>query len=198
MVLLCQVLFPFTIFDFISCPPLLFFLFVIPAAPHYFPLLSLRNPCFCSVFLSPLPCFHLFPMLLFVLFPITLLSPCSPCCSALFPFTCLSLHTPCGCQVFFSSFLIFFLLSLLLLCLLDPLYSSFSYYPCCCFVFLIPFTFLSICIPCCSALCPFTLLFSYSMLLLCLLVPLLFFLLLSPAAALSCSPLLLFFLCSPC
>ena len=53
-----------------------------------------------------------------------------------------------------SPFPIFFLLSLLMPCLHDP------------------FTLLSHCVTCCTALCPFTLLFSYSMVLLCLLVPL--------------------------
>ena len=92
-----------------------------------------------------------------------------------------------------SPFPIFFLLSLLMPCLHDP------------------FTLLSHCVTCCTALCPFTLLFSYSMVLLCLLVPLYsslsyYPLLLSivsftfislrihAAALSSCSPLLCFLL----
>ena len=84
-----------------------------------------------------------------------LLSLWVPCCWYFFPFTFLYLVTPAAALVF-SPLVFFLFLYSLLLCLV-PHYSSFSYYPCCCSVFLFPFTFLSLHIPCCSALFPFTL-----------------------------------------
>ena len=92
-------------------------------------------PC-CSVFLFPLLFFILFPLLLHcLLVPFTLLSFCIPCCSALFPFTFLTLNIQCCCFVLYHFTLLFLILYLV------PLYSSFSYYPCCCSVFLFPLLF---------------------------------------------------------
>ena len=117
-------------------------------------------------FLVPLYCsFSYYPLLLLCLVPFTLLyhiTPASallslwvPCCWYFFPFTFLYLVTPAAALVF-SPLVFFLFLYSLLLCLV-PHYSSFSYYPCCFSVFLFPFTFLSLHIPCCSTLFPFTL-----------------------------------------
>ena len=155
---------PFTLLNLITpaadlstCSPLLFFLFVFPAALPYspflffilLPLLLLRllvpfyssfycYPCCCSIFLSP-------PYSSFSYYP---------CCYSvfLFRFTLLYLITLlliCHLVPFYSFFSLYFLL----LCLI-PLYSALSYYPCCCSVFLFPFTLLSLCIPCCLAFFP--------------------------------------------
>ena len=115
------------------------------------------NSCCCSVFLSPLLFFILLALLLLcLLVPLYPLSLCIPCCSALFPFTLLQIITPAAALSACSPILFSKLLPLLLHCLLVPLYSSLSYYPYGGSV-LFPFTFLSLCIPCCLALFPFTL-----------------------------------------
>ena len=65
--------------------------------------------------------------------------PC--CCSVfLFPFTPLSLITPAAALSSCSPLLLFYLITPAAALSSCSLYSSFSYYPCCCSVFLFPFT----------------------------------------------------------
>ena len=140
-------------------------------------------------------------MFLYLITSASTLSSCS-----LFLQSSVSYYPRC-CSYFLFPLLFLILLPLLLLCLLVPLnstyslcslllclvslYYSWSYYPCCCSVFLFSFSPLDLITPAaslsiCSPLLFFILL---SLLLLCLLVPF-FFTLLSliiPAAALSCS-----------
>ena len=109
-------------------------------------------------------------LLLWLLVPFTLLFLCAPCCFALF-----SSNYPSTALLTCSLLLLFlFVLPAALPCFL---YSSLSHYPCCCSIFLFPFTILSLCASCCPALCTFTLLS-----------------LIIPAAALSSCSLLLFFI----
>ena len=167
MLLLCLV---FLYFTFSSYSMLLLCLLV--------PLYSFFSyyPCCCSVFLFPFTLLSLIipaaapcsTLLFFLLLPLLLLF-------FLFPFTLLSLITPAAAHLLVFP-LPFFLILPLLLLFFVPLYYSFSYYPCCCSIFLFPFTLLTLCAPRCSSLFPITL-----------------FSLIIPAAALSsCSPLLFF------
>ena len=219
MLLLCLLVPLYFIFSYFQCCFLLF--------PNLFSLISNAAALCCFqllffllVFPSALP--H-FPLIVFLfIFKADVLSSCSP-----FPtFFLLSLLMPCLLDPLYSSFSLYYMLHclvsiysslfifhgtalssgspLLFFILLSPAFlsscflcSSLSYYPCCCSVFLFPFSllfflWLSLLLLC--LLVHFSLLFFLwlFLLLLCLLVPFVLLYLITPVAALSTCSLFLY------